>query len=83
MIPNAETRILFNDSIKILNCLSILGFLIKQNIDIELEYQVDIASVQNVSSPDYLLVTHQGPARTAVPNKGNIIAVFDKSNVRK
>ena len=46
-------------------------------------FQLDIGSAQSVSSPEYLICTHQTEARSGLPNKRNNISRFDNINVRK
>ena len=83
-IPDAETQIMFNDSMKNSLTLSFDSLSTdKKTVDTQLENQVDIDSAQNIKSPKYLKVPHQTRARIGVPNKANNIAVFGNLNVRK
>ena len=46
-------------------------------------FPVDIGSAQAVNSPKHLICAHQTEARSALPNKRNIISRFDNINIRK
>ena len=46
------------------------------------EFQVDIASAQNINSPKFLIAAHQARARTT-PNKASNPAIFDNNHVTK
>ena len=47
------------------------------------EYQVDIASVQQINSPKYLIRGHQTQERVATASKAQKIAIFDHVDVTK
>ena len=84
LFPDAQTLIMFNDSIK--NCFT-LSFdswsTHRKPVDTQLEYQVDIGGAQIISSPKHLTVAHQTASRMRVSNKALNVAVFDNVNVRK
>ena len=83
-IPDAQTQLMFNDSIKIvLHFHLILGLQIEKLLILDLEYQVDIGSSANINSPKYLIVSHQTAARSGTSNKANNISIFDNLDVRK
>ena len=84
LIPDAQTQIMFNDSIENSFTLSFDSWSSdRKTVGTLLEYQVDIGSAQNINSPKYLLVAHQTAVTIGVPNKANNFAVFDNLNVRK
>ena len=61
--PNAETQIIFNDSIKKSFTLSFDSWSTdRKTADTQLEYQIHIGSVQKSNSPKYLIVAHQTTA---------------------
>ena len=83
-IPDAQTEIMFSDSIKNSFTVSFDSWSTdRKTVDTQIEYQVHIGSAQKFNNPKYLLLAHQTAARTAVPNKANKIAVFDNLNDRK
>ena len=83
-ILDAQTQIMFDDSIKTSFKSSFESRSTDRKfVDTQLEYQVDIGSAQNKTSPKYLIVAHQTAARLGVPNKASDIAVFDNLDVRK
>ena len=68
--PEAQTQIMFNDSIKISSALSIASWTSdRKTVDTQFEYQVDIGSAQSINSPKNLIVAHQTEARKGTPNK--------------
>ena len=84
LILDAETQKMFTVSIrKSFTVLFDPYATDTKTIVTQLEYRGDISSAQNTKSPDYLKVAHQTAARIRVPNKTNIIAIFDNLNVRK
>ena len=83
-IPDAQTQIMFNDSIKDGSTLSFDSWTSeKKTVDTQLEYQSDIGSAQNNNCPKFLIAIHQAAARIGVPNKANNIAIFDHVDMRK
>ena len=83
-IPDAQTQILFKDSIENSFTLSFDSWSFDRKIvDIHLEYQADIGNAQNFNSPKYLLVSHQIAVTIVTPNKAINVAVFDNLNARK
>ena len=51
--------------------------------DIQSKYQIDLGSAKNINSSNYIVLNNQTAARIRVPNKANIVAVFDNLNVWK
>ena len=49
----------------------------------DLLVQHDIGSAQQVNSAKYLISAHQTQLRKNVPNKNNIIAIFDNLDLRE
>ena len=83
-IPDAETQIMFNDSIKnIFTSFFVSRNTNRKTIDIQLVFQIDIGTAQNISSPKYKTVALQTATRIEIPTKVNIIAFFDNLIVRK
>ena len=84
IVTDAQTQIMFIDSIEKRFTLSFDFWSTDRKIvETHLEYQIDIGSAQNISSPKYLIVTHQTAARIGVPNIANSVAVFGILDVRK
>ena len=82
--PDAQTQIMLNDSIKNSFTLPFDSWSTdRKTVDTQFEHQGNIGSAQNISSPKYLIVAHQTAARLGVPNKANIVSIFDNVNVRK
>ena len=83
-IHDAQTQIMFNDPIKNSFSLSFEYWITnKKTVDTLLEYQVDIGSAQNISTPQNLIVANQTATRNGFPNKINNVSIFDNLNVRK
>ena len=83
-IPDAQTQIMFIDSIKNSFTLSFDSWSTdRKTVDTQLVYQVDIGSAQNSNSPNDLITVHQAAGRVGVPNTANNIAIFDHLDVRK
>ena len=81
--PDAETQIIFNDSINTGVTFSLDSWLTDgRGVETGLEFQLDIGPVLNVYGLKYLKVAHQFLARIGVPNNGNNISVFDNLDVR-
>ena len=82
-IPDAQTQVLLNDSIRNSFTLSFDSwFTDRKPVDTGLEFQVNIGSAQNVNSPKYLILAHQSLVRIESPNKVNKIAFFVKVDFR-
>ena len=83
-VPDAQTQMMFNNSIKDSFTLSFDSWSIdRKNFDTQLEYQVNIGSAQYNNSTKYLIAVHQTAARIGVPNQANNVAIFDHLDVRK
>ena len=54
----------------------------RQTVITGLDCQLDIRSSFDINTPKYLIAGHQTEARTGVPSKANIIAMFDQIGVR-
>ena len=77
LIPDAQTQIVFTDSIKDSFPLTSDSWNTdRKTVDTELEHQVDIGIAQNRNSPKYLILAHQTAVRVGVANKANIVAVL-------
>ena len=83
-IPNAETQVMFDDSIKNSFTLSFDSWTTDRKIvNSGNQFQVDIGSAQNINSPKYLIVAHQTADRIATSNKEINNSIFDNLDVRK
>ena len=83
-IPDAQTQIMFIDSIKNSFTLSFGSWSTdRKTVDTQLEYQVDIGSAQNSNSANDLITVHQAAGRVGVPTNANNIAISDHLDVRK
>ena len=83
-IPDAQTQVMFNDSIKNSFSLSFDSWTTDRKIvNTGLGYQEDIGSSANINSPKYLIVPHQTAVRAGASNKANNISIFDNLDVRK
>ena len=72
LIPDAQTQILFADSVKTSFTLSFdSGSTNRKALGTLLEYQVKIGSAQHFNSPKYLIVAHQAAVRIGTPNNVN------------
>ena len=83
-IPDAQTQIMFKDSIK--NSFTISfdsGTSDRKTVDTQLDYQVDISSAQNINSPKDRIAINRTAARIGVPNNANKVAIFDHPDVMK
>ena len=77
-IPEAATQTIFNESVKISFTLTFDSWTTDTRTVITgLDYQLDIGSSSDVNSPKFVIAAHQTEARTAVPKKASIRAVFD------
>ena len=84
VLPDAQTQIMFNDSIKNSFTLSFDSWSTdRETADTQIEYQVDMGCSQNFNSPNYLTLADQTAAGIGVPNKANKFAVSDNLIVRK
>ena len=83
-IPDAQTQLMFDDSIKNSFSLSFHSWTSdRKAVDTQLEHQVDIGSAQNINSPKDLIVAQQTAAEIGVSNKANNTVVFDNLDVSK
>ena len=83
-LPDTQTQLMFNDSIKNSFTLSFDSWTTERKIvNTGLEYQVDIGSSANINSSKYLIVAHQTAVRAGASNKANKISIFDNLDVRK
>ena len=84
LIPNTETQVMFNESIMNNYTITFDSLYTGRKISNDgKELQVDIGSVQDINSPNYLIGKFQTQNRIGVPNKTNFIAVFDINHVTK
>ena len=68
--PDAQTRIMFNNSIKTSFTLSFVSWSTDgKTVASQLEHQVKMSSAQINVSPKDLIVAYQSAARVGVPNK--------------
>ena len=85
VIPNAQTQVMFNESIK--NNYTIIfdsWYTECKTSNDGRELPIDIGgNVLDINSPKYLRGVFQTQNRIAVPNKGNSIGIFDTINVTK
>ena len=83
-VLDAQTQIMFNDSIKDSFTLWFDSWTSEmKTVDTQFEYQVDIGSAQSCNSPKYLIAVLQTAARIVVPNETNNVAAFDHLDARK
>ena len=83
-IPNAETQVMFNDSVKNSSTLSFDSWITDRKIvNNGNEFQIDIGSAQNINSPKYLIIAHQTANRIATSDREINNAISDNLNVRK
>ena len=84
LIPDAQTQIMFNNSITDSFTLSFDSWTSdRKTVDTQLEYQVDLYKAQNINSPKYLIAVHQTADRIGVSNTANNAARFDHLDVKK
>ena len=75
---------MFNDSIKNSFTLSFDSWSTdRKTVETQLEYQVDIGSAQNITSPNFLIAVRQTAARIGASNKAEKVAIFDHLDDRK
>ena len=75
--PDAQTQIIFFDSIKNSFTLS-FNFCStdRETFDTQSDNQVNIGSAQTFNSPKNLIVAHQTDVRIGFPNKAKKLTVF-------
>ena len=84
LIPNTETEVMFNESIKNNYKITYDSWYSERKLSTDgNELQVDFGSVQQVNSPKYLVGAFQTADRIAANKKPNDIAIFDNVNVEK
>ena len=84
LIPNTETQVMFNESVKNNNTITYDSWYTERKLSTDGdELQVDIGSAQNVTSPKFLIATFQTIDRVGAHNKANNIAIFDHVIVNK
>ena len=82
-IPDAQTQIMFHNSIENSFTLSLESWSTdRKTVDIQLEHQFGIGRAQKSKSPNYLIVAQQAATRIGVLIKANNVAVFDNLNMR-
>ena len=88
-IPSPETQVIFNEAISKTSSLSYESWTTdRKPVDTAREFQVDISSASNISSPLYLIAAHQKTQRldaagNVFPNNRFNSAIFDHVDVRK
>ena len=83
LIPNTETQVMFNESIRNKYTFIYDSWYTERKLSNDgNELQVDIGSAQHVKSPKYLIAGFQTADRKAAPNKNNKKTFFDNANVR-
>ena len=77
-LPDPQTQVMFNDSIKNSCTLTFVSWMTDTKINTKgLEYSAKIGSAQNVNSPKCLLIAHQILANEGGANKQQDKANFD------
>ena len=72
-IPNSDTQVMFNESIKSNYTITYDSWYIERKLSTDgNELQVDIGSAQHVNSPKYLIASFQTTDRIATPDKKRI-----------
>ena len=83
-IPNTETQIMFNESMKNINTITYDSWYTERKLSTHgNELQVKICSAQKVNSPNNLIAAFQTLDRVSAHNKTSNIATFDHVNVKK
>ena len=84
-IPNTETQVLFNESIRNIDKITYDLWYTERKLSTDgNELQIDFGRGQHVNSRDYLIGAFQAEARIGTPYKNNTnTAIFDNVNVRK
>ena len=83
LTPSTETQLMFNESIQNNYRIFFDDWFTERRVVSDTITQIDIGSAQQVSSPKYLIASHQTAARLNAPDKGLNISRFDNLNVRK
>ena len=84
LIPNFETQLMFNETIKNNYTISYDSWYTERKLSTDgKELQVDIGSAENVNSPKYLIAACQTLNRVGAHNENNNIAFFGHVNVKK
>ena len=84
LIPNTQTQVMFNESIMNNYTITFDSWYTERKISNDgRELQLDIGSAQHINSLKYLIGVFQTQNRIGVPNKANIIAIFDTSHATK
>ena len=84
IIPNTDTQVMFNESIKNNYAITYDAWYTERKLStVGNELQVDIGKAQHFNQPKYLIASFQTADRIAAPNKKNNIAIFDYVEVRK
>ena len=84
IIPNTETQIMFNESIKNSYTITYDSWYTVRKLSIDgNELQVDIGSAQQVIGPEKLIASFQTADRIAAPNRNNTVLIFDEVTFRK
>ena len=83
LIPSVETQLTFNETIQIIYKISFDEWFTEKRLISDLLVQHDIGSARNVSSPKYIIFTHQTSLRSTIPNRKINIAVFDNMDLHK
>ena len=82
LTPNTETQLLFNESIQNNYRIFFDDWYTERRVVSDTITQIGIGSAQQVSSPKYLIASHQTAARLNAPDKGINVSRFDNLNVR-
>ena len=70
LIPNSDTQVMFNESIKYSYTIRYDSWYVERKLSTDgNELQVDIGSAQNVNSPKFLLAAFQKADRILTPKK--------------
>ena len=84
LIPNTETQVMFNESIKNNNTVTYDSWYTERKVSTDgNELQVNNDSAQHIKSPKYLIASFQTVNRIGIHNKNTNIAIFDNVNVKK
>ena len=84
LIPNTETQVIINESIKDICTITKDSWYTECKLSTDgHKLQVDIGSTQNVISPKYLIAAFRTLDRVGAHNKANNIALFDHVIVEK
>ena len=83
LIPSSQTQVMFNEAIMNNYTITFDSWYTERKISNDgRELQVDIASAQHITSPNFLISAFQTNDRTA-PNKGHNYSIFDTNHVIK